>query len=229
MNREFTAPAYSRSWSGRLIDDKAVNRPGTLGKPDRDEAKTQLARDPEAHAEEQPPDVRYRDPARRARRPRRPVSQHQKGTKHFQSPVAHIRLLHSGQRGEAPWRSQASASAAKAGRFVVAGPIRRIGEHAPCLAENLACARGGRDNRRRRARDQFRPQQPHLGVVLVLDLLGGGARQHPEKVVPGNDWFLAKLTHEPAPFMRPELEKWSHIRQERALRENGDRPRARRG
>jgi hypothetical protein len=62
VNGQRTAPACLPCRQGGLADDEAVDRHGVLGQRDRGDAKTQLARDPKAHAEEKPPDVRHRDP-----------------------------------------------------------------------------------------------------------------------------------------------------------------------
>ena len=104
LNGQRTAPPCLRCWPGGLADDKAVHRHRMFSEPDRVEAKTQLPRDPEAHAVEQPPDVRHRDAPRLARVRHHPVTQHQKAAKHLQSRVAsdeiHVRLLGSGlERG----------------------------------------------------------------------------------------------------------------------------------
>ena len=143
VKRQRTAPACLLCWPGGLADDKAVDRHGVRGEPDRDDAKTQLARDSEAHAEEKPPDVRHRDPFRRARMRRQPVTQRQEAGEQLLSRATHDETdvgLRSGLRGEARAPCQALAAAPDADHFVVARATRGIGQHAPGRAEDLACA-----------------------------------------------------------------------------------------
>jgi hypothetical protein len=143
VKRQRTAPACPLRRPGGLADDKAVDRHGVLSEPDRGDAKTQLARDPEAHAEEKPPDVRHRDPFLRARMRGQPVAQRQEAAEQLGSRATHDETdvgLRSGLRGEAPAPCQALAAAPDADRFVVARATRGIGQHAPGRVEDLARA-----------------------------------------------------------------------------------------
>ena len=142
MNGQRTATACLLCWLGGLADDKAVDRHGVLGEPDRGEAKAQLAREPKAHAEEKPPDVWHRDPSWRARMRRHPVSQRQQAADQLGGRVHRDETvqLHSWLRRKAREPFQASAPAPDADRFVVARTARGIGEHAQGRVENLVCA-----------------------------------------------------------------------------------------
>jgi hypothetical protein len=210
LNGQRTAPACLHRRHRGLPDDEAVNRHGMLGEPDRGDPKTQLARDRQARAVEQSPHVRHRDPSRRARMVRHQVSQHQQAAEQLGASIACHEAevvvgVKPGLGRETLGRCQAPAVAPDADRHVVAGAISGISQHPRGGAENFARPCRGGDNRRRRARDEFRPQQACLGVVLVPDLLRRGTGQHSENVIPGDAAWTAELTQALLP---PQDHSW---------------------
>jgi hypothetical protein len=62
----------------------------------------------------------------------------------------------------------------------------RIGQHPARRVENLHAHETAATTGGGAPRDEFRPQQACLGVVLALNLLWGGTRQQPENVIPGD-------------------------------------------
>jgi hypothetical protein len=161
-----------------------------LGKPDCGHTKSQFAGDPEADAVEQPPNVRHRHPAWRLRVRRQPVAQRQQGANRFGSKIPRdetdVRQFRTGLRREAAAPGEPPAAAPDANRLVVARTIGGIGQHAPRRVEDLLGPGGRRDDRRRRAGDEFRPHQACLGLVLSLDLVRSSSREQPENVIPGD-------------------------------------------
>src|SRR5262249_4474157 len=85
-----------------------------------------------------------------------------------------------------PGLAQTSARTPEADRLVVALPALRIAEHPPRRVEDVLRPRDRLEHIRRGARDQFRPQQGRLILVLPLDLARLGVRHRAEDVVPGD-------------------------------------------
>src|SRR5262249_31009045 len=70
--------------------------------------------------------------------------------------------------------------------------------HALRRAEDSLRPRDRRQDRRRDACYQLRPEYTRLGVVCLLDLIGRGAGQHTEDVVPGDTAFHRASRDRPA-------------------------------
>jgi len=188
VDGQLPVPLQLRRRPRRLVDHQALDRHRVRRQPDGRDVDVPPRRYLQAHVVEQAAHVGHGHVFRPP-----PLQSQSAGSRRAARRVSarvprdlQVGRFQPGAVRVAPWLTQVPAGAPEAYRLVVALPAHRIAEHLPRLLQQALRQGDPLDHVRRGTRDQLRPQQARLGVVLTPDLRRLGAGQHAKDVIPGD-------------------------------------------